>query len=453
MLTTSPNDPCALSLAELAAATRDGRVSSEAVVRAYLDRVEEVNHALNAVVQLRREGAIAEARTADALPEDLRGPLHGVPVTIKDSFDTSGIVSTGGTLGRASFLPSADATVVARLRAAGAIVIGKTNTPDLTLALETHNLIYGRTNHPADGARTPGGSSGGAAAIIAAGACPLDLGSDTGGSIRVPAHFCGIAGIKPTTGRVPRTGHIIDYAGAAQSLTHIGPMARCVDDLALALSVMAGPDGVDPHIVDVPLRDHQSVVLAGRRVAYFLNLGVLRPTTETVLAVEESVRTLELAGCSVHPIEIPDADSIYEMYSGLFWSDGGASIRRLLARWGTTVSPLFDRITSAVTESSGDVLARFEQWDRWRSRMLTNFGMFDTIVCPAFPGPAPLHGGVSRPAAAYSQLFNLTGWPSTVIRAGWSPEGLPIGVQCVAQPWREDVSLAVARRLEPDRKP
>ena len=205
-----------LPLRALAASLRRGDVSSETVVGAFLDRIAEVNPKLNAVVQLRAEAALEEARAADRVPAGERGPLHGVPMTIKDSLDTAGLVTTGGTKGRASFVPSADATVVRRLRAAGAIILGKTNTPDLTLSYETSNLVYGRTNNPFDASRTSGGSSGGAAAIVAAGGSPMEIGSDTGGSIRLPAHCCGIAGIKPTAGRVPRTGHIIDYEGASQ---------------------------------------------------------------------------------------------------------------------------------------------------------------------------------------------------------------------------------------------
>ena len=246
------------SAKSLARAIREKSVSAREVVEAHLRRIEEVNPVLNAVVQLAAERAESEARELDdALARgELRGPLHGVPITIKDSFDTEGIISTGGTLGRAAFVPERDATPVARLRAAGAVLLGKTNTPELTMAAETDNLVYGRTNNPFDVSRTPGGSSGGAAAIISAGGSPLDLGTDTGGSIRFPSHYCGIAGLKPTTGRVPRTGHIIGYdMGAAQSLTVVGPMARYVEDLELAFPIIAGPDYRDPHMVPMPIGD------------------------------------------------------------------------------------------------------------------------------------------------------------------------------------------------------
>ena len=445
---TPAPDILSLPVVALAAAIRKGDITSEAAVRAYLDRIGAVNPKLNAVVQLRRDAAIAEAQAADRVPAAKRGALHGVPVTIKDSLDVAGVISTGGTKGRAKYIPPHDATVVARLRAAGAIILGKTNTPDLTMSFETNNLVYGRTNNPFDVTRTPGGSSGGAAAIVAAGGSPLDIGSDTGGSIRVPSHFCGIAGIKPTASRVSRAGHIIDFAGPAESLTHIGPLARHVDDLAFALSIIAGPDNVDPHVVAAPLGDYKKIPVRDLRVATFTMLGSLEPTAETARCVERALKVLEQAGCKHTTVEIPGADDIYTVYTGLIWGDGGAGMARILARWGTTESPLFDRIKAATNLSSGDYSAQYEKFDNWRSSLLQLFANYDVLICPVNVGPAPLHGAFSRPAAAYTQLFDLTGWPSTVIRAGTSPEGLPLGVQCVAHPWREDISLAVAHHLE-----
>src|SRR5215467_7061994 len=196
------------SATSLARAIREKQVSSHEVVEAYIHRIEAVNPRLNAVVQLTADTALARAKQADVAlaRREINGPLHGVPITIKDSFDTEGIISTAGTKGRVSFIPQQDATAVARMRAAGAIILGKTNLPELSLAYESNNLIYGRTNNPYDLSRTPGGSSGGESAIIAAGGSPLGLGTDGFGSIRLPAHFCGIAGLKPTAGRVPYTG-------------------------------------------------------------------------------------------------------------------------------------------------------------------------------------------------------------------------------------------------------
>jgi amidase len=448
-MTSAPSyDILALPLVDLAAQIRRNELTSEAAVSAFLARIDAVNPKLNAVVQIQHEAAMAKAREADLLPREKRGALHGVPITIKDSLDTAGIISTGGTKGRANYIPPRDATAVARLKAAGAIILGKTNTPDLTMAFETNNLVYGRTNNPFDVTRTPGGSSGGAAAIVAAHGSPLDIGSDTGGSIRVPSHFCGIAGIKPTAGRVSRAGHIIDFAGPCESLTHIGPLAKTVDDLALALHIIAGPDNIDPHVVSAPLGDHTTVAVRNLRVAYFIDLGSLKPTAETSSCVERALKILEQAGCKHKTIEIPGADDIYNVYTGLIWGDGGAGMARILARWGTTESPLFDRIKAATALSSADYSAQYEKFDNWRSQLLHLFADYDVIICPVNVGPAPLHGTFSRPAAAYTQLFDLTGWPSTVIRAGTSPGGLPLGIQCVAHPWREDLSLAVAKQLE-----
>ncbi len=444
----SPDDPRALSLVALAAAIRGDKLTSAFAVRAYLDRINAVNPSINAVVQIQNDAAMEKAHDADKVPHEKRGVLHGVPITIKDSLDTTEIFTTGGTKGRANYVPPKDATAVARLKAAGAIILGKTNTPDLTMAFETNNLIYGRTNNPFDVNRTSGGSSGGAAAIIAAGGSPLDIGSDTGGSIRLPSHFCGIAGIKPTAGRVSRAGHIIDFAGPCESLTHIGPLARKVDDLAFALALIAGPDNVDPHVVAAPLGDYKKIPVRNLRVAYFTHLGSLEPSAETSVAVERALKTLEAAGCKHTAIEIPGADEIYATYTNLIWGDGGAGMGRILARWKTIESPLNERIKAATVLSSADYSALYEKFDNWRSQLLNTFADFDVLICPVNGGPAPLHGTFSRPAAAYTQLFDLTGWPSTVIRAGTSPEGLPLGIQCVAHPWREDISLAVAHHLE-----
>jgi amidase len=327
--------------------------------------------------------------------------------------------------------------------------MGKTNTPDLTLAFETTNLVYGRTNNPYDLERTSGGSSGGAAAIVAAGGSPFDIGTDTGGSIRLPSHFCGVVGLKPTSGRVPRTGHIVDYRGVAQGLTHVGPLARHVEDLALVFGLIAGPDGIDPHVVPAPLGDPWAVKVAGLRIAHFTKLPPLEPTAETASAVEGAVLALEKAGARTSALgEIPDSWRIYETYTKLLFGDGGASVLRLLDQWGTGACPLRERMASAPNLSAGEYTAHCEWIDAWRSRMLTLFANHDAIVCPANSGPAPRHGTFDRASAAYTQVFNLTGWPSTVVRAGTSQEGLPLGVQVVAHPWREDVSLAVARHLE-----
>jgi amidase len=238
------------SAAQLAAGIRSKKLSSLEVVEAHLQRIEEVNPAINAVVYSLADSARKQAREADAALArgEVKGPLHGVPFTIKDAWETAGVPSTGGTLGRKDYRPEIDATIVARLKAAGGIPIGMTNLPEFSMAFESDNLVHGRTNNPYDLSRTPGGSGGGGSAIIAAGGSPLEPGADMGGSIRLPSHFAGIAGIKPTIGLVPRTGYFPAAAGIAGMFATAGPMARYVEDLTYTLPIFVGPDGIDPSI-------------------------------------------------------------------------------------------------------------------------------------------------------------------------------------------------------------
>ena len=436
---------------------RDKKVSAAEVVDAHLQRIDDVNPSLNAVVQTAADRARAEAREADeALARgEVKGPLHGVPMTIKDSLDSEGVISTGGTKGRASFVPDADSTVVARLRSAGAILLGKTNTPELTLAGETNNLIYGPTNNPYDLSRTPGGSSGGAGAIIASGGSPLDMGSDTGGSIRLPSHFCGIAGLKPNSGRVPRTGHIVPYAlGAVDSLTQNGPMARYVEDLALTLPIIAGVDSRDPAIVPMPLGDPNAVDLKTLRVAVHTDNGIMTPTAETIDAVNKAAAALADIGVHVEE-QLPEAihDSA-RLANRLSAADGRAWVRRILQREGTTEVHLWlqKRIDDAEPLKIEEFTALLEEVDRFRSAMHTFMQDYDVILCPVCAFPAQPHGSTlddkKRLGFSYTGAYNLTGWPGAVVRGGTSPEGLPIGVQVVAGAWREDVALAVAQYLE-----
>jgi amidase len=443
------------SAKSLAQAIRAKEISSQEVVDAYLERIESVNPQLNAVVQVRADAARDQARAADqALAGgEIKGPLHGVPMTIKDSLDTAGIITTGGTMGRRSFVPAQDATVVARMRAAGAIVLGKTNTPELTLSIETDNLIYGRTNNPYDVSRTPGGSSGGAAAIIAAGGAPLDLGSDTGGSIRQPAHFCGVAGIKPTSGRVPRTGHIISFdVGALDMFTQIGPMARYVEDLALTLPIIAGVDWRDPAVVPMPLGDPEAVELKELRATFYTDNGVAAPTPETVETVRAAVESLADAGVAVEEDRPAEAKSAVGMWMELATADGAAWVRRLLEAAGTSEThPILEtRFLKHKAISSAEFSDLLTRWNKMRAGMTAYMENYDVIVCPANAYPAVPHEEAYDKADGwtYSRIFNLTGWPVAVVRCGTSPEGLPIGLQIVARPWREDVALAVAQHLE-----
>jgi amidase len=431
-------------------------VSSVEVVDAYLRRIEALNQALNAVVQVNRDAARAAAAAADRAlrRRDPLGPLHGVPFTVKDSFDTAGIITTAGTTGRRSFVPSRDATVVARLRLAGAIVLGKTNTPELTLSYETDNLVYGRTSNPYDLSRTSGGSSGGAAAAIAAGGSPLDICSDTGGSIRVPGHFCGITGLKPTSGRVPRTGHIISSDGVFQPFTQPGPMARRVEDLIAVFPILAGPDGRDPWIVPASLRDPNAVSLRGLRVIVHGDNGIRSPDASCIRSVHDAANALVAAGCRVEEFRPGDLGATYDLGNRLWRAAGSVTVRRLLAASGTTdVSPpLRPWLNSPTTAPAEEWTALLEQLDRARSRMLALFESCDAILCPPSAFTALEHGATQREdldsGFSYSEVFNYLGWPAAVVRCGTTGGGLPVGVQIVSSPWREDIVLALARELE-----
>ncbi len=456
------DDIAQASATSLARAIREKSLSSVEVVESYLRRIDALNGTLNAIVQLDAEGAIAAARRADAQlanGADL-GALHGLPITIKDSLDTAGMVSTAGTLGRAAFVPQADATVVARLKAAGAIVLGKTNTPELTLSLETDNLVYGRTVNPYDFARSPGGSSGGAAAAIAAGMSALDVGSDTGASVRYPAHCCGIAGLKPTHGRVPRTGHIVSFAGVTESLTTLGPLARHVEDLELALRIIAGPDPYDPHIAAPPLGNPGEIGLKGLRAAVFTDVGQVAASAATVAAIGSATDALRDADVTIEMKSPPRLTEVMDIFLGLFAGDGGEGLTGFLDMLGTTEPSPQLRAALEIMKEGAMSTAQFNglvvNLDLWRSELLAFMGQYDVLICPVCAHPAPrslttfeTSEHVLPPELfAYTAPFNLTGWPVAVVRIGTAAGDLPIGVQIVAKPWREDVALAVAAHLE-----
>ena len=444
------------SATEQAKAIRDRQISSEELVRACIKRIEEVNPKLNAVVQLPAETALGQAREADkALAKgEIRGPLHGVPFTLKDAIETEGVISTGGTLGRASYVPKEDATVVKRLRAAGGILLGKTNCPEFGWAWESDNLVYGRTNNPYDLSLSPGGSSGGESAIIAAGGSPIGLGSDAGGSVRFPAHCTGIAGIKPTSGRVPRTGHFPGPGGLLDALWQIGPLARSVADLNTVLPIIAGVDWRDPAIVPMPLGDATKVDLKALRVAFHTDNGIETATRETIETVKNAASALEASVTAVEEARPRDLEQTYEIYLGLFTADGGAGLEELLKMAGTKkVHPLMQRVLD-LQRSNAKSMAAFGaligQWDAFRRSLLSFMEEFDVMVCPVCSFPGMVHGSTydRLSAFSYTMTYNLTGWPAAVVRAGSSREGLPIGVQIVARPWREDVALAVAAKIE-----
>jgi amidase len=348
-------------------------------------------------------------------------------------------------------VPRADATAVARLRAAGAIVLGKTNTPELTLGFETVNPLHARTCNPYDPARTPGGSSGGAAAILAAGGAALEVGSDTGGSIRLPAHWCGVAGLRPTTGRVPRTGHAIGPGGTLGALTEIGSLARRVEDLVLALGLLAGPDEHDPFVAPVPVRDPAGVELDGLRVALLIDNGAASPDPAVASAVRAAADVLARAGARVSERRPPGVERSHQLFTSVILMDGGVPIRLLLASCGTRLEDSSVAGLARVPAPAAEQRVRIaDAWDRFRGELWSWSRDFDLVVSPPNAHAALRHRETDAriPSFSYTMTWNLAGWPSAVVRAGTAPGGLPVGVQLVAPPWREEAALAAALRVE-----
>jgi amidase len=418
-----------LSATTLARRIRDRELSSEEVVRAHLRRIETVNPRLNAVVQLAGEQALEDARTADAALAYGQpiGALYGVPFTVKDWIDAVGLPCTGGDLAFRTRMPTEDATVVARMRQAGAILLGKTN-------VMVENPVYGRTNNPYNLAYSTTGSSSGEAALIAAGGSPLGLGSDSGGSIRQPAHACGIAGLKPTTGRIPLTGHFPFIGPMNDPRTTIGPMARFVEDLALALPILSGMDWKDASVIPMPLEDWRAVDVRTLRVAFYTHHAEAEPTPETAETCRHTAHLLASMGARVEEILPPRIEETSHITRQYWQRQRPAFADEWVA-------------TGEARLSSPEVEQHLFAWDRFRRALIGFMAQYDVILTPAAERPAAPHGADSG-WIPYTLSYSLTGWPCVVVRAGTAPEGLPIGVQIVARPWRDDVALAVAHVIE-----
>jgi len=453
------SDIVSLSSVDQARLVRDRDVSSRELVQAHLDRIARVNPSLNAVVETLEATALHAACLADersARGETL-GRFHGVPFSVKDSIAVEGTVCTAGNLGLAKSAPSlGDATLVARLRASGAIPIARTNLPDLLFAYESDNLIHGRTNNPYDLSRTCGGSSGGEAALIAACGSSFGLGSDAAGSVRLPAHFCGIASLKPTSSRLPRTGHVPPAGGWLEMVWQIGPMARWSGDLCALMPILVGADGCDHTVVDVPYQDPAQVGVRDLRVAFHTDNGIAPVDAETAAVVRSAAQTLSSEGLRVEERRPPGIEQSYDLEMKMIGPDGGDSLRNFIQSCGCTrTHPLLDQWLAKL-EPFRTTLDGFAEY--WNSLFAFRAGMhrflqnYDVILSPVYPQPALVHGTSTCDdnfiGFSYTMVYNLTGWPAAVVRCGVSSEGLPIGVQIAARPWREDVALAVAGLLD-----
>lgn len=456
-----------LPATELASRIRRREADPVEVLAAHIRRIEEVDDALNAVVVRRFADAREEALEARARLDDGDevGPLHGVPCTIKEFIAFEGLPQTGGVVAREGTLAVAHAPIVDRIRAAGAIVMGTTNAPEGGLWHETHNKVYGRTSNPHDLYRSSGGSSGGEGAIIAAGGSPFGLGSDVGGSIRIPAAFCGVFGHKPTCGVVPNTGHF--PTPPAKPYMVCGPLARSARDLMPLMRILAGPDGQDEQCGPSVLGDPDAVDLGELVVHVVPTNGRASVRPEVQAAVVQAGRMLQARGATVETLELPSLARSFELWAVLMGDVGMAyrdivnegekiRLRRQFARWargnsrhtGAVLAMVaIDRIMSLLPDRAAPMYAHAEEL---RAELDALLGTRGILLHPAFARLAPKHRrvGIGNPAdVGVTAVFNILGNPATVAPVGFH-RGLPTSVQIVGNHGADHVCIAAAVAIE-----
>jgi Asp-tRNA(Asn)/Glu-tRNA(Gln) amidotransferase A subunit family amidase len=453
-----------LPASEMAAKIREKKISPLELAEAHLAKIERLNPKLNAFVhvdpdRVRRDARAAEQSLVNGVP---LGPLHGVPISIKSSVEVAGMKFESGTRLREGIIGKQDAPLVERLRRAGAIVLGVTNTPEILMAWETDNLLYGRTNNPWDLERTAGGSSGGESAAIAAGMSAGGVGSDGGGSIRVPAHFTGICGLKPTPGRIPCTGHFPPSGGPFAMIGVVGPMARTVSDLRVLFEVMQGPDDGDTCAAPVPLRWPSHDEVKKLRIGYFEEDGRTPVTPETRHAVRRAADALRQAGFEVEAFQPEGLEEARLLWRKFFVTMGGMLIRPMFRDRERDLSPVLKQFLEwSAHETPLTADSMLQAWigrDTLRTEFLAQMRKYPILLCPAAALPAFRHGERTwqiegqavhyLDAWSYTEWFNLLGNPGTVVPVSQSREGLPIGVQIVGRPWEEEQVLSVAAVLE-----
>ena len=477
------NTTALLSATELSRKMAAGELSSEQILDAVHEQIGACNSAVNAVVTLDEAGSRAQARRADeahARGESL-GPLHGIPVTIKDSFETAGLLTTAGFPPLKKYVPAQDATPVARLKAAGAVIVGKTNLPVLAGDFQTRNPIFGRCNNPWDTARTPGGSTGGGAAAVAAGMSALDLGSDLGGSARLPAHYCGISGFKPSATRISLVGHIPGSpapgvkAGPSNLgfMATLGVLARSAADLPVAMNVLAGSDPRWADVPPLPLSEgpgESADAFKGLRVAWTGSFPGVAVSADTSTAMRNAARALQDAGCVVEECMPPGLDFAaaregWGELTGCLMGAGLGLVPRTVFRWQIFRNGDRSDMKRGIVRGLGQSFSRFSHACRQRDETVAQLEDFlhdwDIWLCPVASGPAFSHCKTGSPVdvdgqrveylqavGGHTALFNFTGNPALVLPVGLSSEGLPIGVQLVARRWGDDRLLSMAPAFE-----
>jgi len=440
---------------------RSGEVSVAELAEAHIEQIERLNPALNALVDFDPERVRAQAAALDD-SKSAKGPLHGLPVTVKSSIATAGYLCEIGSLIQRGDIPTEDAPVVARLRDAGALILGTTNCPEFLMAYETDNLLHGRTNSPWDLSRSPGGSSGGESAAIAACMSAAGLGSDSGGSVRLPAHFTGICALKPTPGRVPGRGHLPPCVGPFSTLGAIGPMARTIADIVLMFETLSGQDMCDPASAPVGLRRPSPAESRTQTIGYFEDDGLVPVTAETRAGIQGSVLALRGAGFRVEPFRPKTLELLRKLWWKFFVRCGAMFYQPAIRGKESQLSPIFREfleIASADGPMDGvELLDAWAELDLLRSRTLSEMRSYPVLLCPVASIPAFRHGERKwtvegrevdyLDAVRHTQWWNVLACPAAVVPVGRSPEGLPIGVQVVARPWQDEVALGVAGILD-----
>jgi Asp-tRNA(Asn)/Glu-tRNA(Gln) amidotransferase A subunit family amidase len=454
------------TIRQIAESIRTKTVSPVEIVAAHLQRIEKSQPQLNAFVHLDAEEARHQARAAKAAVSrgDHLGPLHGVPLTIKSCIDVAGWPCPAGSLLRKDYVPTHDAPLVSRLKSAGAILLGNTNTPEFLMAYESDNLVTGKTSNPWNLAYSAGGSSGGEAALIAAGCSAGGIGSDGGGSIRVPAHFCGICGLKPTPGRIPATGHFPPGVGAFSWIGVVGPMARTIADVRLLFEAMAGPDAGDALSAPVPSRCHDEKSLRGLRIGILESDALGIATTETRSAIDRVANLLGEKNFIVEPFRLPGLDRALELWWFFFGRVIGHLLRENVSGHESEISPILRDYLSHANSGHPIALHQFlkacADRDLLRAEILRHMRDEPILLSPVSSGPAFRHGeGNYAPGTGYrdtmrfSQWLNLTGFPGATVPLALSNEGLPIGVQIIGRPFEDELVLSVAEAIETARGP